>query len=758
MALHTRTRGRIGALAVAALVFGGIVAAAPASADETTAPADGILKWGFRQSFRNYVGQQIAALPPVGAVPVGERITLVQPAQFDLDGTPAWAASTSSPNETLPYLLPVYDFEFTDADNFEVGTTGGAEYHFPSHAFEVTVENVGVVVVDGDASVVGDLSVVIPENILGFEPGTYGGEDVVLGEVGETVVVVDGDLVTVTGSNVTLTELGASALQDFLPEGAALDNFSVSFLTTPSVTLATDKFGLDLTSSVAVEGRGFYHGVAVGTRPPLSGKQAGAYVVVGYFPDVWRPSAGAPTSARPAVSVANGGQKWAVPAESIPSPVAPSAGGIVLAVDGSFTTELVVDKAVVDAAASAITEGNYGVYTYPGSGAVAPSFEIYTPIEFLPGPVVVTAPQSVAVLDGATATFAVEVDTDDASFQWESKAPGAEWVDVAGATSSVLEFPASIDQDRTQFRVTASTAFGAVTSDAATLTVTLVAPAVTAAPKNASVKVGSAATFTVAASGKSVAYQWQSRAGSGAWANVAGATASTLEVATTSVAQSGTQYRVVASNPAGSVESAAATLTVTKAAPSVKVSVKKSFRFASKTKATVTVGVPAGVKAAAGKVTVKVGSTVVGKGTVKNGKAQVTLTKKLLPGSRKLVAEFAGGADLAAAKSVVATVKVSKAKSAATAKLAKSSVKAGKRATLRLTVKGTGVKATGKVRVVVTQGKKTVRTITVKVNAKGKATVKLPKLAKGKYAVKAQYLGSKTVAKKAAKQVTLRVR
>jgi len=755
MALHTRTRGRIGALAVAALVFGGIVAAAPASADETAAPTDGILKWGFRQNFRNYVGRQIAGSPPL---PEGERISLVAPAQFDLDGTPAYPGSSSDPNETLPYLLPVYSFDYTDADDFEVETTGGAVYHFPSHAFEVTVENVGIVVVGGDASVVGDLTVEIPENTLGFVPGTYGGDNVVLGEVAETDVVVDGDLVTVSGSGVTLTETGATALQNFLSEGAELDDFSVSFLTTPSVTLATDKFGLDLTSSVAVEGRGFYHGRAIGARPPLAGKAAGAYIVVGYFPANWRPSTGSPSSARPAVSVPNGGQKWAVPAESIPSPIAPSAGGIELSVDGGFSTELVVDKTVIDAAASAIAEGSYGIYTYPGSGAVAPSFEVFAPIEFHPGPVVVTAPQAAAVLDGATATFTVEVDADDASFQWESQAPGAAWTDVVGATSSVLEFPASLDQDGTKFRVTVSNAFGAATSDAATLTVTLAAPAVATQPSSASVTVGSAATFTVAASGRSVGYQWQSRTGSGAWENVAGATASTLKVSTTSVSQSGTQYRVVASNAGGSTESAAATLTVTKAKPTVKVSAKKSFRFASKSKATVTVGAPAGVKAASGKVTVRVGKTVVGKGTVKNGRAVVTLNKKALPGSRKLVAEFAGSADLTAAKSAAATVKVTKVAAKVTSKLSKATVKAKQRALLRLKVTGANVKPAGKVKVTITQGKKRVRTLTVKVKAGKLAKVRLPKLAKGKYTVSAKYQGSKTVAAKTAKKVTLRVR
>lgn len=281
------------------------------------------------------------------------------------------------------------------------------------------------------------------------------------------------------------------------------------------------------------------------------------------------------------------------------------------------------------------------------------------------------------------------------------------------------------------------------------------APVITTQPASVSVEVGSTATFAAEVTGAD-SLQWQSRSGAGKWADVEGATVATLEVAATSVSQSGTQYRVVAVNDGGSVESAAATLTVTQATPGVKVAVKKNFRFASKTKATVTVDAPEGV-AATGAVTIKAGKKVVGKGEVKGGKAVVTLTKKLLPGKANLTAEFAGNADLTAAKSPVTKVTVKKAAAKITAKLAKKKVKVGKRATLRVKVTSANVKPGGKVKITITKGKK-VRTLTVKVKAGKTVKVTLPKLAKGKYKVKAQYQGTKDVAKKSAKTVTLRVR
>jgi hypothetical protein len=84
------------------------------------------------------------------------------------------------------------------------------------------------------------------------------------------------------------------------------------------------------------------------------------------------------------------------------------------------------------------------------------------------------------------------------------------------------------------------------------------APAVTTAPASLTVTAGQPATFTVTASGTApLAYQWQR--GDTA---VAGATSASYTLATTSVADSGSTWRVVVSNAAGSVTSAAATLTV----------------------------------------------------------------------------------------------------------------------------------------------------------------------------------------------------
>lgn len=128
---------------------------------------------------------------------------------------------------------------------------------------------------------------------------------------------------------------------------------------------------------VTVEGTGFDPSLATGTRPPLAGQAAGTYVAFGRYADVWRPSAGAPSSSR--VNAGGAALKWAVPAASTGTIGGPDAGAIELRPDGSFTATLTIDKAVMDAKA---TTGTYGIYTYPGSGAVQPAYETFTPITF----------------------------------------------------------------------------------------------------------------------------------------------------------------------------------------------------------------------------------------------------------------------------------------------------------------------------------------------------------------------------------------
>ena len=95
---------------------------------------------------------------------------------------------------------------------------------------------------------------------------------------------------------------------------------------------------------------------------------------------------------------------------------------------------------------------------------------------------------------------------------------------------------------------------------AATLTVNAaaVAPTITTQPVNQTVTAGATATFTVVAGGTApLGYQWQKNG-----VNIAGATGTSYTTPATATTDSGSTFRVVVSNTAGTVTSSAATLTV----------------------------------------------------------------------------------------------------------------------------------------------------------------------------------------------------
>lgn len=104
------------------------------------------------------------------------------------------------------------------------------------------------------------------------------------------------------------------------------------------------------------------------------------------------------------------------------------------------------------------------------------------------------------------------------------------------------------------------------------------AAGITSQPADQSVVAGMAATFTVVASA-ATAYQWQRSTDGGAtFTAIVGATAAAYTSPAASIADSGTQYRVVVSGAANSVTSSAATLTVAAAVVAPSISVQPADR------------------------------------------------------------------------------------------------------------------------------------------------------------------------------------
>jgi sugar lactone lactonase YvrE len=179
-------------------------------------------------------------------------------------------------------------------------------------------------------------------------------------------------------------------------------------------------------------------------------------------------------------------------------------------------------------------------------------------------PTIAQQPADTTVAAGQPASFSVVANgAGPLAFQWQRG--GA---DIAGATAAMYAVAAASAGDGgAVFQVVVSNAAGAVTSAAATLTVTIAAPVltVTQQPAGSSVVAGATATFNVAAtcSSGALAIQWQRSSGAAAFADVVGATAATFAFAT-ALADSGAQFRAALNCSAQSATaSAAALLTVT---------------------------------------------------------------------------------------------------------------------------------------------------------------------------------------------------
>jgi hypothetical protein len=172
-------------------------------------------------------------------------------------------------------------------------------------------------------------------------------------------------------------------------------------------------------------------------------------------------------------------------------------------------------------------------------------------------PTIATQPANQTVTAGQTASFAVTANgTAPLNYQWQKN--GA---NINGATSASYTTPATATADSgSTYRVVVSNSAGTATSNAAALTVSAaaVAPTITTQPANQTVTAGQTASFAVTANGTALLnYQWQKNG-----ANINGATSASYTTPATTTSDSGSTYRVVVSNSAGTATSNAATLTV----------------------------------------------------------------------------------------------------------------------------------------------------------------------------------------------------
>jgi hypothetical protein len=165
-----------------------------------------------------------------------------------------------------------------------------------------------------------------------------------------------------------------------------------------------------------------------------------------------------------------------------------------------------------------------------------------------------------------TATFSISTSGTTPTYQWQvSTDGGTTWTDILNETSASLSLSGlTLSDSAKQYRCQLNS--GAVTSNAAVLTV-YDPPVIGTQPSNLTVcSNATSGNFTVAATGSNLSYQWQRSIDAGAtWSNISGATTATLSFTSYTTAMDGYQYKVIVSgsSPCSAATSNVATLNVT---------------------------------------------------------------------------------------------------------------------------------------------------------------------------------------------------
>ncbi len=192
--------------------------------------------------------------------------------------------------------------------------------------------------------------------------------------------------------------------------------------------------------------------------------------------------------------------------------------------------------------------GNYDVVVSNSSGQVTSSIATLT---VSPAPVITSQPASAAVCEGARVTFSVAATGNNLRYQWRRNG-----TNIPGATGPILIVVSASLGDAGNWDVVVTDTCGrSVNSFIASLTVN--SPiTITSHPQSVGGCVGQPVSFSVAATGSNLRYQWRKDGG-----NIPGATGASLNIPSPSLSDAGT-YSVVVYNGCSTINSGNAILTV----------------------------------------------------------------------------------------------------------------------------------------------------------------------------------------------------
>ncbi len=178
-------------------------------------------------------------------------------------------------------------------------------------------------------------------------------------------------------------------------------------------------------------------------------------------------------------------------------------------------------------------------------------------------PKIVTQPVSQTVSVGTKASFTVEAQGKELKYQWQfRKSASGSWSNISAASGKTATYTLTVEDRHNGYQYRCKVTSLSVYSYTSVVTLK-VKPKITTQPQPVSVKAGKKATFTVAAAGENLTYQWQYKKPDGSWTNVTAASGKTASYSfTTAARHNGYQYRCKVTNSGGTVTSKAVTLTV----------------------------------------------------------------------------------------------------------------------------------------------------------------------------------------------------
>ena len=168
-------------------------------------------------------------------------------------------------------------------------------------------------------------------------------------------------------------------------------------------------------------------------------------------------------------------------------------------------------------------------------------------------PEITGQPEDITAPEGATVSFSVTASGTALSYQWSRNGSF-----IPGATSSTCTISlVTLADNGAEFTCEVSNVAGSIISNPATLTVIQLPPEIVTQPESRMVDEGAHVLFSIEATGTALSYQWRRDD-----VAISGATFPEYEIASVNMSDNGAVFTCVVSNPAGSVESTEAVLTV----------------------------------------------------------------------------------------------------------------------------------------------------------------------------------------------------